>query len=183
MVVVGKLHLMISRVIFSDRRWEVLKLVTVRSKLKSKYKGRVEAAFDYTKTIDDFNELVDTRTLYRHFLGPEPSPYVLRSLLREEEKMATKFSQEMYAKMKAKKKELLSSISQKRPRAVEKEPVKKASSALVIQKPRITSPTVSLEELTPCPKKSRSGDKEIKVDEAAAAIAEGNKLEAEDEAP
>ena len=60
-------------------------LVTVRLKLKSRYKGRVEAAFDYTKTINDFNELVDARTLYCHFLGLEPSPYILRSLLREEQ--------------------------------------------------------------------------------------------------
>ena len=61
-----------------------VRLVTVHLKLKSRYKGRVEAAFDYVKTIDDFDELVDACTLYCHFLGPEPSPYVLRSLLREE---------------------------------------------------------------------------------------------------
>ena len=60
-------------------------LVIVRLKLKSRYKGRVEAAFDYTKTINDFDELVDACTLYCHFLGPEPSPYVLRSLLREKQ--------------------------------------------------------------------------------------------------
>ena len=53
--------------------------VTAHLKLKSRYKGRVEA-----ETIDDFNELVDTHTLYHNFLGLEPSPYVLRSLLREE---------------------------------------------------------------------------------------------------
>ena len=53
--------------------------VTARLKLKSRYKGRVEAA-----TIDDFNELVDTHSLYHHYLGLEPYPYVLRSLLREE---------------------------------------------------------------------------------------------------
>lgn len=61
-----------------------VRLVTVHLKLKSRHKGRVKAAFDYAKTIDDFDELVDACTLYRHFLGPKPSPYVLRSLLREE---------------------------------------------------------------------------------------------------
>ncbi|KAK9996714.1 hypothetical protein SO802_021400 [Lithocarpus litseifolius] len=92
-------------------------------------------------------------------LGPKPSPYVLRTLLREEWKMATKFSQEMYAKMKAKNKKPLSSISQKRPRASEKETSKKTSSAPVTQQPKTTSPTVSLKELTPSPKKGKSSDK------------------------
>ena len=58
-------------------------------KLKSGYKGRVKDASDYTKTIDDFDELIDPRTLARHFRGPEPSPYVLRAIAREEK---SKFS-------------------------------------------------------------------------------------------
>ena len=55
--------------------------VIVRPKLKSRYKGRVKVAFDYAKTIDDFNNLIDPRTMYHHFLGVKPSPYFLRSLL------------------------------------------------------------------------------------------------------
>ena len=55
--------------------------VIVRLKLKSRYKGRVKAAFDYAKTIDDFNDLIDPCTMYHYFLGVEPSPYFLRSLL------------------------------------------------------------------------------------------------------
>ena len=55
-----------------------------RPKLESKYKGRVKDASDYTKTIDDFDELINPRTLARYFLGPEPSPYVLRAIANEE---------------------------------------------------------------------------------------------------
>ena len=36
--------------------------------------------------MEDFDELVDPRTLARHCLGPEPSYYVLRALEREEKK-------------------------------------------------------------------------------------------------
>ena len=36
--------------------------------------------------IEDFNELIDPRTLARHCLGPEPSHYVLSILDREEKK-------------------------------------------------------------------------------------------------
>ena len=53
-------------------------------KLKSRYKRRVEAATKYAKMIDDFNNLVDPRTLARHCLGPDPSPYVLRAIEVEE---------------------------------------------------------------------------------------------------
>lgn len=62
--------------------------------------------------------------------------------------------------MKTKKKEPLSSIGQKRPRVAEEEVVKKASHVLVLQEPRVESPTVSLKEITPCHKKDKSGDKE-----------------------
>ena len=40
----------------------------------------------YARTIKDFDELVDPRTLARHCLGPEPSPYVFRAIDREERK-------------------------------------------------------------------------------------------------
>ena len=36
--------------------------------------------------IEDFNELIDPRTLARHCLGPEPSFYVLSAVDREEKK-------------------------------------------------------------------------------------------------
>ena len=52
--------------------------------LKSKYRSRVEVAIEYTKTINDFDDLVDPRTLARHCLGLEPSAYVLRAIEIEE---------------------------------------------------------------------------------------------------
>ena len=52
-----------------------------RPKLKSTYMRRVEAATKYAKTIDN---LVDPRTLARHCLGLEPSPYVLHTIKIEE---------------------------------------------------------------------------------------------------
>ena len=53
-------------------------------KLKSRYKRRIEVAIEYAKTIDDFDDLVDPRTLARHYLGPEPSSYVLHAIKIEE---------------------------------------------------------------------------------------------------
>lgn len=47
-----------------------------RKKLKSRYKGHIQAATEYVKKIEDFDDLVDPRTLARHFLGPKPSPFV-----------------------------------------------------------------------------------------------------------
>ena len=55
--------------------------VKKRPKLKSRYRRRVEAATEYAKTIDN---LVDLRTLARHCLGLEPSPYVLHTIKIEE---------------------------------------------------------------------------------------------------
>ena len=43
-------------------------------------------AVKYASTIEDFDELVDPRTLARHYLRPEPSHYVLRVIHREERK-------------------------------------------------------------------------------------------------
>ena len=54
--------------------------------LESKFDKRVQAAVKYARTIEDFNELIDPRTLARHCLGPEPSLYVLSALDREEKK-------------------------------------------------------------------------------------------------
>ena len=96
-------------------------IVKKHPKLKSRYKTRVEASIEYVKTIDDFDNLVDPRTLARHCLGPEPSSFVLRAIEIKEKsessffsflfflvvEMTTKFNQEMYAKIKARKNEPL----------------------------------------------------------------------------
>ena len=105
--------------------------------LEGKFKERVQEAIKYTSTIDDFDELVDLRTLARHCLGSKPSNYVLHAIDWEEKKhelselfyvrsslllflginftllgaeMTTKFNKEMYAKIKGKKNEPLSTI-------------------------------------------------------------------------
>ena len=57
-----------------------------RPDLESKFDERVQAAVKYAKTIEDFNELIDPRTLARHCPGPKPSLYVLSALDREEKK-------------------------------------------------------------------------------------------------
>ena len=44
----------------------------------------VRAAIEYVSTIDDFDDLVDPRTLASHCLGPKPSHYILRAICREE---------------------------------------------------------------------------------------------------
>ena len=54
--------------------------------LEGKFKERVQKAIKYTSTIDDFDELVDLRTLAHHCFGPEPSNYVLCAIDREEKK-------------------------------------------------------------------------------------------------
>ena len=60
--------------------------VKYHPELESKFEERVQAAIKYARTIDDFGELIDPRTLARHYLGPEPSLYVLSTLDREEKK-------------------------------------------------------------------------------------------------
>ena len=60
--------------------------VKERPDLESKFNERVQAAVKYARTIKDFNELIDSRTLARHYLGPEPSLYILSALDREEKK-------------------------------------------------------------------------------------------------
>ena len=52
--------------------------------LQSRFEERVHAEVEYTSTIDDFDDLVDPQTLVRHYLGPEPSHYVSRTIRREE---------------------------------------------------------------------------------------------------
>ena len=80
--------------------------------------------------INDFDDLVDPRTLAYHFLDLKPSSFILRAIEIEEKsdfffftpsllfiffgvEMMTKFNKEMYAKMKAKKNKSLSSLGKK----------------------------------------------------------------------
>ena len=60
--------------------------VKERPNLESRFDERVQAVVEYARTIEDFNELIDPRTLARHWLGPEPSHYVLSALDWEEKK-------------------------------------------------------------------------------------------------
>ena len=60
--------------------------VKERPDLESKFDEWVQAEVKYARTIEDFNELIDPRTLARHCLGPEPSLYVISALDREEKK-------------------------------------------------------------------------------------------------
>ena len=55
-------------------------VVKERPELESEFEERVQVAIKYARTIDDFDELIDPRTLARHCLGPEPSLYVLSTL-------------------------------------------------------------------------------------------------------
>ena len=55
-------------------------------KLKSRYKERVGKAIKYARTIEDFNDLVDPRTLAFYCLGLEPFAFVLRNIEIEEKK-------------------------------------------------------------------------------------------------
>lgn len=73
--------------------------------------------------------------------------------------MMTKFNKELYAKIKTKKNEPLSNISQWRLRVVEKEVVKKGSSTPALDKGCAASPGVSIEEVIPRAKKCNTEDK------------------------
>ena len=55
-------------------------------KLKSKYNKRVEKAIEYALMIESWDDLVDPRTLAFYNLGPDPSSYVLHTLIIEEKK-------------------------------------------------------------------------------------------------
>ena len=64
-----------------------------RPKLKSRYRERVEKAIEYALTIENWDDLVDLRTLAFYNLGPDPSSYVLRTLGIEEKKCKYQFRQ------------------------------------------------------------------------------------------
>ena len=52
--------------------------------LEGQFVERVQKAVEYVGSIDEFDELVDPRTLARHCLGPEPSLFVLHMIQGEE---------------------------------------------------------------------------------------------------
>ena len=78
-------------------------------------------------------------------------------------KMKTKFNQEFYARIKAKKNEPLSSIGQRSLRFVEnekeKEATEKSLSTPALDEGRVASSALSVEEITPHAKKRKTGDK------------------------
>ena len=133
-------------------------IVKDRPKLKGKFDEQVQAVVEYARTIEDFNKLIDPRTLARHCLGPEPSLYVLSALEREEKKrklalyigrppsfflfffeflvffgaeMTSKFIKEMYKKIREKKNEPLSSIGQRKLRFTDKKKEKEREKEIV----------------------------------------------------
>ena len=57
-----------------------------RPNLESRFEERVCEVVKYASSIEDFDDLVDPRTLARHCLGLEPSLYVLSANDREERK-------------------------------------------------------------------------------------------------
>ena len=57
--------------------------VKKRPELESKSEEWVQETIKYTRMIDDFDKLIDPRTLARHCLGPKPSLYILSILDRE----------------------------------------------------------------------------------------------------
>ena len=118
--------------------------------------------------IDDFDDLVDLRTLARHYHGPEPSSFVLRAIEIEEKskcsfgssrekipffffdkcfsfaEMTTKFNQELYAKMRAKN-EPLSNLEKRVVQVIEKgTPITPV--AFVPEATRVASPATSVEK-------------------------------------
>ena len=64
----------------------ILCTVKRRPKLKSRYRQRVEAAIEYVRTIEDFDDLVNLQTLAFHCLSLVPSAFVLRNIEIEEKK-------------------------------------------------------------------------------------------------
>ena len=54
--------------------------------LESQFKERVQEVIKYARTIDDFDKLVDPRTLAHHCLGLEPSLYIFQAIEREQRK-------------------------------------------------------------------------------------------------
>ncbi|KAK9984949.1 hypothetical protein SO802_034474 [Lithocarpus litseifolius] len=127
-----------------------------RPKLKSRYKESVEKAIEYAKTIEDFDDLVDPRTLAFYCLGPDPSAFVLRTLeIEEKKRMTTKFNQSMYARIRTKKNEPLSNLGTKAVKVMDKgTSVTPATPVtLGIETARMASSATSVEEIPPLRKR------------------------------
>ena len=92
--------------------------------------------------------------------------------------MMTKFDQELYARIKAKKNEPFSSISQWRVRVVEKEKevTEKGLSTPVSEEGQAASPSASIKEITLRSKKCWIGDKEKEKDGANVSADSGTTL-------
>ena len=87
--------------------------------------------------------------------------------------MTTKFNQSMYARMRAKKNEPLSSLGAKTVRVTEKgSPVTTATPSIPSTKAvRMASPETSVEEINPRSKRQRTGDKQNeKVDSRSSSV-------------
>ena len=173
--------------------------VKKRPKLKSKYRGRVQKATEYAKTIESWDDLLDPRTLSFYCLRPDPSPYVLRSITIEEKKskcflrqycplpaysglffffleMTTKFNKDMYAKMRAKKDEPLSNLGKKIIRVTGKgsfvvPPADATPIVSGVEGARVASPATSVEEIpTPSSKRPRLSAKDKEKERVGSSI-------------
>ncbi|XP_065619764.1 uncharacterized protein LOC136063380 [Quercus suber] len=169
------------------RRWETPTLVKRRQKLKSRYRKRVQKAIKYAQTIEDWDDLVNPRTLAFYCLGPDPSAFVLKNIdIEGKKKMTLKFNKDMYAKMRAKKDEPLSNIGKKTVRVIGKGlfATLLASVTPLVSGTKVTrtdSPSTSVEELpTPVSKRPRlSGKEKKKEDVGRATIWSDEKLAVE----
>ena len=54
--------------------------------MKSRYKERVQKAIEYARIVENWDDLVDPRTLAFYCLGPEPSAFLLRTFSIEGKK-------------------------------------------------------------------------------------------------
>ena len=54
--------------------------------MKSRYKERVQKAIESARIVENWDDLVDPRTLAFYCLGPKPSTFVLRTLSIEGKK-------------------------------------------------------------------------------------------------
>ena len=152
----------------------------------------MDKAIEYKRTIKNWDDLVDPRTLALYCLEPEPSAFICTILKLKEKRvsvrffntdfliytcffffykcfslteMTTKFNKDLYAKMRTKKHEPLSSLEKRTMRVTRKGPsaTPPASVTPIISSSetvRMASPATSVEEIpTPASKRSRVTDK------------------------
>lgn len=109
---------------------------------------------------------MDPRTLTFYCLGLDPSAFILQNLeIEGKKKMTTKFNKDIYAKMRTKKDEPLSSLGKRTVRVTRKGPSVTPPTFVTpivsdTETARMASPATSVEEIpTPASKKSRLTDK------------------------